>query len=159
MSTHLILPCWSSRVGATVGSLIHTLNYTRVRLLLWTPASEMPILPIVETRSPCYSTLPNVVSLRWWWCRARSLEVGRWICRWGVWNPCTIVCIRCCPIWWPGRRLGPCEEEPTRTLTLLPWGPVRCIFLFHSMIPLRFLRTRVLSTMSCKLIKSWALRA
>jgi hypothetical protein len=73
---HLILPCWSSRVGVVVGSLIHTLNYTRVQLLLWIPISEMPILPTVETGSLCYGTLPNVVSLGWQQCRARSLEVG-----------------------------------------------------------------------------------
>jgi hypothetical protein len=75
-STPLILPCWSSRVGAAVGSMIHTLNCTWVRLLLWTPVSKMPILPTHETGSACYGTLSNIVSLRWWRCRMRSLEVG-----------------------------------------------------------------------------------
>jgi hypothetical protein len=74
-SMSLILPCWSSRVGDAVGSLIYTLNYTQVRLLLWTPVSKMPILPTDETGFPCYGTLSNVVSLRCWWCRARRLEV------------------------------------------------------------------------------------
>jgi hypothetical protein len=64
-STHLILPCGSSCVGAVVGSLVHTLNCTWVRLLQWTPISKMPILFIVETGSPCCGTLSNVVSL-WW---------------------------------------------------------------------------------------------
>jgi hypothetical protein len=59
----LILPCWSSHVGAAVGSLIHTLNCSQVRLLLWTLVSEMPILSKVEIGSPCYSTLSNVVSV------------------------------------------------------------------------------------------------
>jgi hypothetical protein len=75
-STRLILSCWSSHVGATVGSLIHTLNCTLVRLLLWTLVSKMPILPIVETGSLCYGILSNIVSMRWRRCRAMRLKIS-----------------------------------------------------------------------------------
>jgi hypothetical protein len=42
----------------------------------------------------------------------------------------------------------PRDDEPTQNLVLLPCDPVCCIFLFHSIIPLRFSRTKALSTMS-----------
>jgi hypothetical protein len=44
-SMSLVLPCWSSRVGAAVGSLIHTLNCILVWLPLWTLVGKMPFYP------------------------------------------------------------------------------------------------------------------
>jgi hypothetical protein len=59
-----MLPRWSSRIGVMVGSPIHTLNCTLVRLLLWTLVSELPIPLTLETGSSCYGILSKVVSLR-----------------------------------------------------------------------------------------------
>jgi hypothetical protein len=52
------------------------------------------------------------------------------------------------PLCYPGRNTSPCDDEPIGNLVLLPCDLVRYIFLFRSIIPLQFSRTKALSTMS-----------
>jgi hypothetical protein len=63
-------------------------------------------------------------------------------------NPWPTACNLGCPLCCTGRNTDPRDDKPTRNLVLLPCDPVRFIFLFRSIIPLQFSRTKALSTMS-----------
>jgi hypothetical protein len=161
VSRSLILPCWSGYtvVSIAVEVLICAWCWSLICML---PGTLISIVPSLTT-TVAWSTTPKFCALLFL-CGGGGVEwgdwkLGRWIYRCRVWNPWPAACILGCPLCWPGWKLGPCDEEPTWNLVLLPWDPLHCIFLLRSMIPLRFSKISALSTMSWKLVKSRASRA
>jgi hypothetical protein len=147
-STSLVLPCRSrcTIVGTAVDVLICAWGWSLICRLPWTPISVVPTLTTTVAWSHNTSILFIIVSLWWQRCRARRLEVGALNL-----SPRSLKSLTCtlgCPLSCPGWNTGPCDDEPTWNLVLLPYDSVRCIFLFHSIIPLQFSRTKALSTIS-----------
>jgi hypothetical protein len=152
MSTSLVLPCGSrcTGVGIVIDVLICAWGWSLICRLPWTPISVVPTLTTTVARSHNTSILCIIVPLRWRRCRARRLEVGALNL-----SLRRLKSLTCSLHSWLSTRLPrtehslhPFDDEPTRNLVLLPCDLVCCIFLFHSIIPLRFSRTRALSIMS-----------
>jgi hypothetical protein len=161
MSTSLVLSCRSRCivVGIIVEVLICAWGWCLICQLPWTPISVVPTLTTTETRSHNTNVLCIIVPQRWWRCRLRRLEVGALNLSLRHLKSLAPAFTLGCPLYCTGRNTGPHDDEPTWNLMLLPCDPVRCIFLFRSIILLRFSRTKALSTMSLKLMKSQDLSA
>jgi hypothetical protein len=77
-SMSLILPCWSSCTVVSIAFevLICAWSWSLICLLPGTPISIAPNLTTTVAQSHNTRILCITISLWWWLCRARSLEVG-----------------------------------------------------------------------------------
>jgi hypothetical protein len=78
VSTSLILPCWSgcTVVSIAIEVLICAWSWSLICLLPGTLISIVPSLTTIVASSHNTRIWCITISLWWWWCRARSLEVG-----------------------------------------------------------------------------------